>query len=561
MVGHRPLGNDGPGQTVQVKLDYGGMFFPEYGYPKDGILEHYLSYYRACNYLSNNRTSPPGVKPFWGFGQVTAPKGMYHSSNGFDHPAGVFGFRVEGHGVYATTFTTDSPTGHGFKFGPYVGLTLKEFYLYNKANGGVPAEDDTSVGILLESKGGGAQLIIEQVAINGYHTSIRQKQTNTTDGDKTLVIGTAFGGNYGYDQGINKQAIGWTFLNSYSGSKIAHFKLGGAGQTLIMNHTSDVSNSLFELPDGSGNPGDFPTTFFGQAVTMLATKLEYHGNLWDHRRLVDARASTSAAGSGGSAAVLTFRDVHLASGATAPTAPDDNIVMEVGANGNGSTGIRVQQDGGWIEGTIKVNSQEGTENKRRWAFRHAVRAPLPEKVQFLGSGSHCLMEWRACESVRVDQYRGGQSAQVSIDSRKALLMPLQGKYLIDTRQDHKEFGDRRGRDFKVVLPNLARPAGQVGGTGFATFSLFALYVQVENPYGTHSSDVQVTQFANGLFTTPVGLPKTVGGGERGLFLVNAFAPEPLNILNGEIYVRVTKPGEGQFTEGRLVLEYFPYFGA
>jgi hypothetical protein len=34
-----------------------------------------------------------------------------------------------------------------------------------------------------------------------------------------------------------------------------------------------------------------------------------------------------------------------------------------------------------------------------------------------------------------------------------------------------------------------------------------------------------------------------------------------NISDGKLYVRVTKPGTGQFTEGRLVFDYFPYLGA
>lgn len=146
---------------------------------------------------------------------------------------------------------------------------------------------------------------------------------------------------------------------------------------------------------------------------------------------------------------------------------------------------------------------------------------------------------------------------------------MQGKYLIDTRDDTdlgefggriRDFGGRKGRNFNIPLPNTLRESGQMGGIGYATVAQLGLAVYINNETGSHTTDVEVAQYADASFSgTPVGgATLAVLGGERGLFYVHT---QLRNISNGMLYVRITKPAINQFTEGRLVFDYFPYLGA
>jgi hypothetical protein len=521
MVGHRPVGNDGPTRTVQQKLDNLGTFPPEHKYSTD--LDDKLSMDRALLALGANSSlrTQPDAFPHYGFGKVTLPKGIMHSDAGFDYFGPLLGVDIIGDNTASSALTTNSTTGYGIKLEGYDLVGLRNFYLRNKARGGRPVSNDPSCGLLLKTGGGGngAALTLENLLISGYHTAIKQDDSNTVNGDKTFVVGSYFGGQIVYDQGVNTQAIGWTFLNCGASTETGgtHFKLGGAGETLIANYTSNVHGSLIELPEGSGNGGDgfYPhpdrpneqTGYFGQRVTVMSTKLEY--NDWflggGDRFLLDARACqhlTNAPNEAGANADFVFREVSFASGVSWPL-DHLNTVIQVGNNNSGTwkgnDAIRVKAEGGTIGGILKIGSNKTADQgftSRWWSFRDMVRAPDPPLVQFLGTGFHYMIEWRRNENVPMDQYRGGQGARVSIDSRKSYLIPIQGKYLIDTRDPayQNDFNGRRGGNIVIDLPNTRRDSDHMGGIGYATVAQLGLGVYINNETGTHSTDVLIEQF-------------------------------------------------------------------
>jgi hypothetical protein len=577
-VWHRPIGGDGRGVSVQAKLDYLGSYLPEHANPNDAPgSAHALQFHRAVSAGADRRTGPPGA-PSYGFGRVGIPKGIFHSAEGFQYPAdGLYGLNIEGVNAFASALTTDSPAAVGLKLNGYDGVRLADFHIVNKANSRVPALTDTSAGVSLVTGTGnpGGLLTLERLVIDGYHTAIRQDPSNAVNGDKTLVVGCGLGGQYVYDQGTNTQAIGWTFLNNGASARRAHFRLGGAGETLIANHTGDVPNTFIEFPEGAGNGGTVSdTNYFGSRTTVMSTKLEYQSS---SVRMVDASAClllTNKAGTDGvplgASCDVVFRETSIARGFPVDSA--SNAIFVVGDTAQGSDAIRIKCEGGSIPGAIKVGSAktfaDGHET-RWWSFRDMILAPNPATVQFLGDGHHYAMEWRRNESVPLDQYRGGQGGNVTIDSRKSYLVPTQGKYLIDGRvQGYKsaistDAGTRYGRDFVIDLPNTGRAADQMGGIGHATVAQLGLSVWIENPTnGEHASEVRVEQFADPGFSIRIGDPKTIPGvgGTRGLFRVHSLA-DPHNIDNGKLYVRITKPAPDQWSEGLLVFDYFPYLGA
>ncbi len=256
------------------------------------------------------------------------------------------------------------------------------------------------------------------------------------NGDKTLVFASYFGGQVIYDQGVNTQAIGWTFLNCGAATDNGgtHFRLGGAGETLIANYTSNVHGSLIELPEGSGNGGDgfYPhpdpnrsteqTGYFGQRVTVMSTKLEYHG--WTlgqgDRFLLDARACqnlTNAPNEAGANGDFVFREVSFASGTTWPL-DHLNTVIQVGNNNSGTwkgnDAIRVKCEGGSIGGILKIGSDKTAAHgptNRWWSFRDMVRAPAPELVQFLGTGFHYMIEWRPTRTSSLISIAAGRARE------------------------------------------------------------------------------------------------------------------------------------------------------
>jgi hypothetical protein len=266
----------------------------------------------------------------------------------------------------------------------------------------------------------------------------------------------------------------------------------------------------------------------------------------------------------GTHATVTFRNVSFASGPAWPN-PLYNTVIQVGDGVTGSDAIRVRQYGGWIDGVVKVGSPASGNSQFRWIFRDAVRAPKPETVQFLGLGNHYLFEWSGDENVQLDQYRGGQGAALSIDSRKSFLLPITNRHLADTREAAAGGpGDQRaqvppgsgryGKDHTLTLPDTLRASGHMGGRSHVTVWQrgLAVYLLTES-----DTETQVTQFADSTFSAMVGATATIPAGERGGFIVHDV---PFNIGYGQIFVRITKPGLNQSVEGRLVVDYFPYFG-
>jgi hypothetical protein len=562
LIGHRPIGRDGPGQTVQTKLDQLGVALPDHLQPRDpgnsteSTQTYRFAYIRALNALGADtsiRTAPDGA-PFHGFGRLTIPKGEFHSDGGFDYTSPAFGLDIRGVNQFSSALTTNSAIGYGIHLNRYEGLVIADIYLRNKARGGVPLVTDTSAALLITSTGGAGAATFENLWISGYHTCIKQDPINTSDGDKGLAIRCHFSGQVGYDQGTNKQAVGWTFINCHSALKSTDYKLGGAGETLIVNNTAELYGSFIKYPEGSGNPGSGPTTYFGQRATVMSTKLEYHGT--GDRMLVDARESRNVTDSGGSSTEVVLRDVSV-EGGTAVPAFASHTIMQVGDTTSlqGSDAIRVRQDGGFIRGVIKYVCHQLLQLHRRWRFVDAVAAPDPATVQFLGPGSHPMMEWARNENVRLDQYRGGQAAQLSIDSQKSYLIPRSGKNLITgANPESPAASGRYGVAEAIPLPNTLRASVAMGGASHALVVQLGLRVYV--PVAA-AQDTQVTQYTDNTYATPIGGTFTIPAGQVGLFTVHSVQT---NVTAGEFYVRITKPASGQTTVGALVFDYFPYLG-
>jgi hypothetical protein len=154
MVGHRPLGNDGPVHTVQEKLDYFGTFATEHRH--SGEEDDKLSVTRALLALGANsslRAQPHGY-PNYGFGRMSLPKGIVHSDTGFVYSAPLLGIDIVGVNAMSSAITSNSTTGYGFKLAGYDLVSLSGFYLRNIARDGHPLAGDTSSGLLLETGAG-----------------------------------------------------------------------------------------------------------------------------------------------------------------------------------------------------------------------------------------------------------------------------------------------------------------------------------------------------------------------------------------------------------------------
>lgn len=502
------------------------------------------AFLRAFSMQSADR---PHVEPdggAWGVGRIDLPKARM-AFNPVVFPASQLGLAMAGQAPFATNLEYSITSGAGLLFKTFVNVVVSDLSLRNTAE-----RPGSSAGIDLDGTGGGGSLTLKRLTIEGFGTAIRNngKVVNGVhspgNGDKTLVEQVFLGGAVGYDRTRNNQAIGWTFLGCYSGNSTTTFRLAGAGETLIANHVGDVYGSFVELPEGSGNPGSGQFNYFGARTTVMSTKLEYHGT--GARMLLDARASRLLTDSGGSNCDLVLREVSLASGSSWPD-PKHHVVIQVGDEKEGSDAIRVKQEGGTLEGIIRLGSAQLGPLNRRWSFRDAVRAPDPATVEFLGPGSHYLMEWRANENVPLDQYRGGQAFTGAIDAQKAFLWRHVGKALVNTGVAGAPIGSRRGGNFTIG-----------GFPRKMTVTGLAVFID-ENRQGT---DTHVEWFADPGFSRSIGAT-VVAAPRRGLVPVAMNDPQLWQVLSaGELYVRVTKPGPNDAgTEGALVVFYFPYMGS
>lgn len=480
----------------------------------------------------------------WGIGRLRIPKGRFAFGPVDFGGLSQLGMDLGGEAPFASTLVFDVGAKAAFSFKTYFNLHLHDLTIRS-----APVEPLRGVAIDLDGLGGGGNLTLKRLIIEGFGTAIRNKGevvggvANPGNGDKALVEQCLFGSAIGYDQTRNNQAIGWTFMNCASGCGEITFKLSGAGETLIVNHTADVYGSFIALPEGSGNSGSGPRNYFGGRTTVMSTKLEYHGS--GDRMLVDARGSLLPTDSGGSNCDLVFRETSIASGTSWPD-PAKHVIMQVGNERAGSDAIRVKQEGGTIEGVVKLGSAQLGPVNRRWSFRDAVRAPDPATVQFLGPGNHCLLEWRANENVPLDQYRGGQAFIGAIDAQKAFLWRHVSRALINTGVAATDYAGRRGGQFTL-------------GKFPTTMTVTGLSVFIDaNRTG---ADTLVEWFEDDRFSRVIG-SATIAGERRGLCPVVMNDPSRWKTLSsGEVYVRITKPGSNDDgTEGALVLFYFPYMG-
>ncbi|WP_374945167.1 hypothetical protein [Sphingomonas sp.] len=425
---------------------------------------------------------------WWGVGRIVVPKGSYAVGPLGFGGASQLGLDLGGDAPFASTLRFDvGAAGAGLSLRTYVNVHVHDLTLHN-----VAATPGASVGIDLDGTGGGGNLSLKRLIVEGFGTAIRNNGDVVNgvhapgNGDKALIEQCVFLTSVGYDRTRNNQAIGWTFLNTASGCADTTFRLSGAGETLIVNHVGDIYGSFIALPEGSGNPGTGQFNYFGARTTVMSTKLEYHGK--GDRMLLDARASRLATDAGGSNCDIVFRETSIASGTAWPD-PATHVIIQVGDATSGSDAIRVKQEGGTIEGVVKLGSSQLGPLSRRWSFRDAVRAPDPATVQFLGEGSHYLIEWRANENVPVDQYRGGEAFTGAIDAQKVFLWRHVGKALVNTGVEGEDHGGRKGGKF--VIGGFPR---KMTVTGLAVFI-------DHNRAGT---DTLIEWFADRRFTRAIG---------------------------------------------------------
>jgi hypothetical protein len=525
-------GATGVARPARAQLqEAGGATITAFGARPRGDTDASVAFDAAFKAYSDDRTSPPGLKG-WGVGAVISPRGAWTHRTPIRFADSQIGFAMRGEAPYATTHLFDIATGGAVPLKTYVAVTLSDFYLRNVA--GSPGD---SVGVSLDPEGGGGPLTIRRVAIDGFGTAIRL--AGTGNGDKTLVEQVSFGTTVGFDNGRNKQAVGWTFLNCSGACALTHFRLGGAGEVAVAHYVGNVFGSFIDLPESSGNAGggNFPAR-----VTVSGTQLEYHGT--GPRLLIDASRSTELTDRGGTNADIVLREVTIVSGATPPD-PKHHAIIQVGNERAGSDAVRVRQEGGWIEGVIRHGSEQQGALNRRWSFRDALRAPAPETAELTGIGSHPLMEWRANENVPVDQYRGGQSFTGAIDAQKAFLWRHVGAALLNTGVDAKPIGGRYGGNFTI------------GGFPPGTTQL-SLAVFLDEPL-TDGHDLQVVQFTDAAFRSPLGTERSLPPRTpKGLHRIH----DQWHILEaGELYVRVTLPTRQTVVRGAVVPFYFPYMGS
>ena len=538
---YQAAGSQAVQRTAEAKLrEADDLSIQDYGAIPGGAIDAVPAIQAAFQQGSGSRTYLAPNGGWWGIGTLSVPKGYYGCASPIDFGlTSQLGMEVRGDSAYASTLAFSQTEGAGLKLRTYVNVHVHDLSLRNTStNAG------TSVAIDLDGEGGGGNLTLKRLVLEGFHTAIRTKGdtpggvATPGNGDKTVVEQTMLLTAVGYDQTRNNQAIGWTFLNCASGCSETAFKLGGAGETAIVNHVGDVYGSLIQLPEASGNPGS--GNYIGSRTTVSSTKLEYHGE--GDRMLIDARESLAVTDGGGTNADIVLREVSLAGGSAVPD-PATHVVMQVGDDTHGSDAVRVKQEGGWIEGVIKLGSAQYGANGRRWSFRDAVRAPDPATVQFMGPGNHYLMEWRANENVPVDQYRGGQGFIGAIDATKAFLWRHSGASLLNTGVASTSIGGRVGGDFVI--------GGFPAGTSFT-----GLGVYLDQTLA--GMDLQITQLASD-GTTPIGatlaLPAGTGKGLRQVHGVWNVSDD------GNLHVRVTANVGGGAVRGAIVPFYFPYMGS
>lgn len=533
-LNYQPPGRGAVARTMQRKLEDAPLSIADFGAVAQPGSDTGTAFNAAFAQLSGTRNAPPGL-PGWGLGAIDVPRGNWRYRTPIAFADSQLGFTLRGAAPFATTHVFDISAGAALPLNVYVGVTLSDFSLKN-----VAAVPGSSAAIAMQPAGGGGFVAIKRVTLDGFGTGIRL--TGTVNGDKTLVEQVLFGTRIGFDQGRNKQAIGWTFANCGGDCRDTHFRLGGAGEVLITNHTSEIYGSLIHYPEGSGNPGSGANHYLGSRTTVASTKLEYHGA--GDRMLVDARDSLAPTDGGGSNVDLRLRDVSFASGAARPD-PARHTIIQVGNDQAGSDAIRIHQDGGFIEGVIRHGSAQLGALNRRWSFANALAAPDPATVQLLGPGSHPLMEWRANENVPVDQYRGGQAFTGAIDFDKGYLWRHSGPRLIDTglAGGNNRYGARTGGRFEIAFP-----------AGTAQLGLF---VYIDRPIA--GTGLEVAQYRDGGYATQVGEVLTLPAGTpKGLYPVHAAMQ---NLADGRVYLRITLDAGGKEVFGAVVVRYFPYMGS
>ena len=289
----------------------------------------------------------------------------------------------------------------------------------------VPIYSQGSIGLHIYGENGGGFLSAHRFSIDAFETCIRNSFNG--NGDKSMFQESLLVGGIIYDNRNNTQAIGWSFINCAGQATITCFRMGGVGQTVIFNGVFDLKGSFMQFTEGSGNPGPSEQDPYWCGSTLtIGTKLEQHGdaNYPGANLLVDARDSKKTTGADGTNVSSTFIDVHITGSPGTIPLPDDTDIIVVGDEMDGNKGpsaLRLQFLFGWVRGIVKWNSTFLGRTFVRIPFLHMTKAPKPEKAKLLGPGNHPLMEWRGCENVPVDQYRGGQSHIGAIDGRKAFL--------------------------------------------------------------------------------------------------------------------------------------------
>lgn len=504
------------------------------------------------------RTSPPypGFAG-WGVGNVTVPAGNFTIGSTWS-PYQAIGFQLTGESRYASALNSIAVGGTALRFSTYGGVRLADFLL---GATGTASYSPGSVGINVRGEQGGGHLTIERLHIVGFDTCILNNFDG--NGDKTLVTQTEFNGRIGFSNKGNTQAIGWTFLNCAGAASESRYQLGGVGMTAIINDVADLYGSYISYPEGSGNHAIYWTG----GTTVLCTKIEQHGGQANapgpfvgQNLLIDASGSRKpTAEDGASNTDLSLIDVHVTASPDAVPDPDNALIITVGDPGDGNKGsdaIRVRQWGGWIRGVIRYCTNVRTRQFRRWSFEHAIKAPLPENVHLLGSGFAPMMAWRGNENVPVDQYRGGQSHNCSIDGRKAFMF-----HPNNPETDELMRSSGGGEGSALFNGGGAIPAGQTrSGQMFPVPAPFppqasTLELAVEVDANTDGHPI-LLEWLSGDGATLIG-STTIPGGFTGYWAIRSSemvaAQRP---PKGGGQIRMTQAEGGVPVTGRVILWYW-----
>jgi hypothetical protein len=530
-IGYIAPGTGASFRNVQAKLQEASPTVTDY-YSANDAGDYTPAFVRAFNYLYSTRTNHPTFNGM-GVGDLILPRGEFPLNTSLTFPDPQYSFGIRGAGRLASVISKNITTGNALYFNPSGYLPLTDFALINEST--APG-DSTAIAMLGTN---GAHIVsVQRVQLRDFWYGF--SLLGVTNGDFIHFDQVEFSTWVGFTNNANKNAVAVSFHGVSFGCGEAVLDLGGAGDTTLRDSGGNIYKTYLKLREGAGIANVYP-----QVVCTENTKLEYQGGItgYNDRLLVDGRACLLSPNSGGADSDILFKNVTYVMGQNPPGHPgtaayDTHPVITLAGGRH-----RVNMVGGYIRGAVSYASNY-IETSARWSFRYMRAAPLPSGVTLTGTGtySHPLMEWRACENVPIDQYRGGQAMNASTDARKIYHWHSVATSLINTGVSTTPLGGRIGANFTI--------------TGFPAYTAqdgLVVFIR-ETLTGV---DLEITQYTDNTFTTAVGQTRALPAGTTpGRYRVHAI--ERNMPASGEVYVRITAQATGHIVAGGLGIEYCPY---